>query len=128
MNPLLPVTSLSAGRFVGLVIVALALGGGQLLFKLAAQRLIVGRGFGALLASFVTPPMAASLVLYAGATVLWVYLLHGFPLSRAYPFVALAFALVPLMSWLVFGETLGIRYVVGLTIMLSGLYLIATAS
>jgi len=128
MNPLLPATGLSLGRLVGLVTVALALGGGQLLFKLAAQRLVVDRGFGALLGSFLTTPMAASLLVYAGATVLWVYLLHGFPLSRAYPFVALAFALVPLLSWLVFGEALGIRYAVGLTLMLCGLYVIATAN
>jgi drug/metabolite transporter (DMT)-like permease len=88
------------------------LGGGQLLFKLAAERLTLGQG---------------NVALYAVATVFWVYLLHGLALSRAYPFIALAFAIVPLMGWLALGEALGPRYWLGLGIMLAGLYVIASS-
>jgi drug/metabolite transporter (DMT)-like permease len=69
--------------------------------------------------------MLAALALYAVATVLWVYLLHGLALSRAYPFIALAFAFVPLLGWLVLGEPLGARYWLGLGLMLAGLYVSA---
>jgi drug/metabolite transporter (DMT)-like permease len=117
--------SLDPLRILGLLLVALTLGGGQLLFKLAAERLVVGQGPVTLLASFISRPMFAALALYALATVLWVYLLHGLALSRAYPFIALAFALVPLLAWLMLGETLGVRYWLGLAVMLTGLYIIS---
>jgi drug/metabolite transporter (DMT)-like permease len=116
---------LGTARILGLLAVAGILGGGQLLFKIAAERLVLGRGAAALALSFASRPMMAALALYAAATVLWVYLLHGLPLSRAYPFVALAFAIVPILSWLVFRDALGPRYVLGLGLMLAGLYLVA---
>lgn len=115
-------------RVAGLVGVAFMLGVGQLFFKMAAERLVVGQGAGPLLVSFVNPPMFAALTLYAIATAIWVYLLHGMSLGRAYPFIALAFAIVPLMSWLLLGEMLASRYWVGLAITMAGLYVIASSA
>jgi drug/metabolite transporter (DMT)-like permease len=46
------------------------------------------------------------LILYAALTVLWVWILSYTPLSRAYPFLALAFALTPALGCLVFAEPL----------------------
>jgi drug/metabolite transporter (DMT)-like permease len=94
---------------------------------MAAERLTLGQGTVALFGSFISLPMLAALALYAVATVFWVYLLHGLALSRAYPFIALAFAIVPLMGWLLLGEALGPRYWLGLGIMLAGLYVIASS-
>ena len=122
--PELPVP-IGAGRILGLLTVAFMLGIGQLFFKIAAERLAIGRGWSAFAWSMVGWPMASVLMLYAVATVLWVYLLHGLALSRAYPFIALVFALVPLMSWFVFRESLDLRYGIGLALMIAGLYLIA---
>ena len=113
-------------RTVGLLTVALVLAGGQMLFKAAADRLVLGEGPVALALSFVTRPMLWALVLYGAATVLWVYLLHGLPLSRAYPFIGLVFAVVPLLSWLVFREGVDARYFAGLGLLLAGLYLISS--
>lgn len=113
---------------LGLFVVALMLGGGQLLFKLAANRLVIGQGVGQLAASFVTLPMIGALTLYGLTTVLWVYLLHGLALSRAYPFIALAFAIVPLLGWLLLDEALGPQYWIGLAIVLAGLYVIAAGA
>ena len=120
-------TGLATARVLGLLLVTLMLGGGQLLFKMAAERLTLGQGASALLGSFISLPMLAALALYAVATVFWVYLLHGLALSRAYPFIALAFAIVPLMGWLALGEALGPRYWLGLGIMLAGFYVIASS-
>jgi len=47
-----------------------------------------------------------ALILYAALTVLWVWILSYTPLSRAYPFLALAFALTPALGCLVFAEPL----------------------
>ena len=126
MNEIDVADVLTPGRIAGLVAVAATLAGGQLLFKLAAARLDVGHGAAALASSFVTAPMIAALLLYAAATVAWVYLLHGLPLTRAYPFIALAFAVVPLLAWLLFREPLDLRYCAGLALMLVGLYLVAS--
>jgi drug/metabolite transporter (DMT)-like permease len=119
---------LVALRLAGLLVVALLLGGGQLLFKLAADRLVVGQGFGRPAASFLTMPMAGALLLYGVTTLLWVYLLHGLALSRAYPFIALAFAIVPLLGWLLLNEVLGAQYWIGLAVMLAGLYIVAASA
>jgi drug/metabolite transporter (DMT)-like permease len=120
-------TGLATSRVLGLLVVTLLLGAGQLLFKMAAERLTLGQGTVALFGSFASLPMLAALALYAVATVFWVYLLHGLALSRAYPFIALAFAIVPLMGWVLLGEALGPRYWLGLGIMLAGLYVIASS-
>ena len=47
------------------------------------------------------------------------------PLSRAYPFVAIAFALTPLLGGLVFAEPLSARLLIGLAVIVGGLYLVA---
>ena len=50
-----------------------------------------------------------ALILYAALTVLWVWIQSFTPLSRAYPFLALAFALTPALGCLVFAEPLSMR-------------------
>src|SRR5450759_2998710 len=55
-----------------------------------------------------------AVVFYAGYAILWVWILSFTPLSRAYPFVALAFALTPLLGAMLFGETISLRLIVGL--------------
>ena len=82
-------------------------GGGQLLFKTPALR---GAGDGPLaarIAGFLLKGyFFVALILYAALTVLWVWILSFTPLSRAYPFLALAFALTPALGCLVFAEPL----------------------
>lgn len=113
-------------NFVGLAGVAILLAVGQLLFKAASAHLVLGEGVSRLLLSMFSVPMAVALVVYGIATVLWVVLLHSIPLSRAYPFVALAFALVPLAAWAFLGEPLSLRYLFGLGLMLTALYVISS--
>jgi drug/metabolite transporter (DMT)-like permease len=62
---------------------------------------------------------------YAALTVLWVWILSFIPLSRAYPFLALAFALTPALGCLVFAERLSMRLVIGIVLILCGLFFIA---
>jgi drug/metabolite transporter (DMT)-like permease len=58
-------------------------------------------------------------------TLLWVWILTFTPLSRAYPFVALAFALTPALGGLVFGEPISFRLVIGIVLILCGLVFVA---
>jgi drug/metabolite transporter (DMT)-like permease len=53
-----------------------------------------------------------------------VWLLTFTPLSRAYPFVALAFALTPVCAGLLFGEVISVRLWFGLLLILAGLFFV----
>ena len=100
---------------------------GQLLFKMAANSYgtaNVGTGE-RLLVLFCNLYFLSALVLYAGFALLWVWILSFTPLSRAYPFVALAFALTPLLAGSLFGETISLRLIIGLLLILGGLFFVS---
>ena len=100
---------------------------GQLLFKMAANSYgtaNVGTGE-RLLVLFCNLYFLSALVLYAGFALLWVWILIFTPLSRAYPFVALAFALTPLLAGSLFGEAISPRLIIGLLLILGGLFFVS---
>jgi undecaprenyl phosphate-alpha-L-ara4N flippase subunit ArnE len=119
---------LTATQVLGLTAVVGILVAGQVLFKLAAQQIALEHGLWMLLRSFLSWQLIAALVVYGVGTLLWVLLLTSIPLGRAYPFAALSFALLPIVSMVLLNEPLSIRYLAGLTLLLAGLYLIAGAS
>jgi drug/metabolite transporter (DMT)-like permease len=105
---------------------ATGMAGGQLLFKAAALRYASEAPLGERLLSLVQNVyFLAAIVLYVALTVLWVWILTFTPLSRAYPFVALAFAITPLLAGFVFGEAVTVRLMLGLGLILCGLLLVA---
>jgi len=107
-----------------LVAYAVGMAGGQFLFKLAALRtpaVPMAERFVALLQDVV---FLAALALYAILAILWVWILTFTPLSRAYPFVAIAFALTPLLGGLAFGEPLTLRLFVGIGVIFAGLVIV----
>ena len=112
----------------GALLLAYAAGmaGGQLLFKAAALRYASTAPLGERLLSLVQNVyFLAAIVLYVALTVLWVWILTFTPLSRAYPFVALAFAVTPLLAGFVFGEAVTARLMLGIGFILCGLLLVA---
>lgn len=104
-----------------LVFYAMGLSIGQLLFKLAADDVKAGpvRAFAAGL--LLNRHFAVAVVLYGLMTVLWVWILTRVPLSRAYPFIALAFVFTPALAFMAFGEAISPRYLIGLAFILAGL-------
>ena len=105
---------------------AAGMSGGQLLFKSAALRYGAAGGdtperlFGLLHNVY----FLVAVLLYAGLSVLWVWLLSFTPLSRAYPFVALAFALTPFLGAFVFQEAVSARLIIGVLFVLCGLFFV----
>jgi len=96
------------------------------LFKAAALRYAPDSSVGERILSLLyNGYFLSAVVLYVALTVLWVWLLTFTPLSRAYPFVALAFAVTPLLGGWVFNEPMAPRLFVGIVIVLVGLFLIA---
>lgn len=90
---------------------------GQLLFKCTADS-------HAQTGSYVLLPtlgwLLAALALYGITTFAWIWTLQQGTLARLYPWMALAFVLVPLMSVLCFGERLTPTYWVGVAFICGG--------
>lgn len=91
---------------------------GQLLFKAGAD----------LLTHAASPFQTKALVvlsvavcLYGLTTLGWIWILQRVELGRIYPFMALAFVLVPVASHFVFGERLTFAQLVGSTLILIGI-------
>lgn len=106
-----------------LVLFSVLLASGQVAFKFAAIDIKARvEAIGGLWA-YASLPLFAALVIYAGATALWVWILTDTPLSRAYPFALLGAIFVPAASVVLFGESLTWSYPVGLLLVCLGVYL-----
>lgn len=117
---------LSLTQVALLTLYALGMVAGQFLFKLAAGRDVAGAALAdRLLALFQSGYFLAAVALYFFLAVFWVWILTFTPLSRAYPFVALAFAVTPFAAALFFAEPLTARLTMGIVAVLIGLILIA---
>ncbi len=113
---------LSFAQIVLLIGYAAAMCGGQVLFKLAALRAPPGLGWvERILALAQNGFFVAAISLYAALAIVWVWILSFTPLSRAYVFVALAFAITPLAAGLIFGEPITGRLVIGIGFVVLGL-------
>jgi len=57
-------------------------------------------------------------------TVVWMYILRFIELNKIYPYMALTFIFVPIMSYFLYSEKLSIQYFFGLLFIIVGLYVI----
>lgn len=93
---------------------------GQIVFKSAADA-------GVNAGTFFSPrPIAiavAALSIYGVASILWMLLLQHAPISRVYPFMGLAFVIVPIAAYSIFGEPLSARYLLGSLLIAAGVVL-----
>jgi drug/metabolite transporter (DMT)-like permease len=80
-------------------------------------------GAGSALSSAVLWPLGVGFALYAVSSLMWVWLLQYMPLSRAYPYIAIAFVLVPIAGWWAFDEPLDARYCMGVLLIIGGILL-----
>jgi drug/metabolite transporter (DMT)-like permease len=71
--------------------------------------------------------LIAAVILYGMTTLGWVWILRNAQLHMAYPFMGLAFLIVPLLAWMLLGEPLHWRTLAGGFLILSGVAL-ASAS
>jgi drug/metabolite transporter (DMT)-like permease len=90
---------------------------GQILFRLAAQRLDSSRLWASALGS---PWLWVALAVYGLATLLWIHVLRTAPLHRVYPLFALAFVCVPLVEHWVWQQPMRWQSWVGGALIVAG--------
>ena len=111
-------------RTLALIAYPVGMAAGQAMFKVASADLRGAEGASLMRAGLglaLNPWFIAAVALYGLLSVGWVWILAGMPLSTAYPFVALAFVITPLLGHFLFGEALGWNHIVGLVLLTVGL-------
>jgi len=90
---------------------------GQILFKLSADSAKDSGTF------FSIKPLSffmIAIIIYGMTSITWIWILGKVELSKAYPFMALAFLFVPLISYYVFNEKLTSHYILGVLLIVIG--------
>jgi drug/metabolite transporter (DMT)-like permease len=97
---------------------------GQILFKLSAASLQRTE-------SFFNPSTIVTLVsaftIYGVTTIVWIWVLQKIELGRVYPLMALAFILVPIGSYIFFGERFKPQYFIGIAMIMAGIIIAVKA-
>lgn len=109
-----------------LIIVPLMISFGQFLFKMAGRDLSgnVGRD---LMGIAFQPYFIGAMALYGVASFLWVIALSNTDISRAYPFMASGFIVVPLLGYFLLNETLSLPFFAGTALIIAGIVVISHA-
>jgi len=111
---------------VMLVLYSVMLASGQILFKMAAES-AREEGGSFFIALLFEPKFIIAVALYGLLTLLWTWILSQVPLSRAYPFVALAFVVTPVLGSLLLGKRLSGTVMLGTGLVLAGLMVVVYA-
>jgi undecaprenyl phosphate-alpha-L-ara4N flippase subunit ArnE len=111
---------MTARSLVLTLICVLLIAAGQLLFKSAAGQWRIDGWSWATVRGFLSPMMLVALVIYAAATLLWVFVLRTVPLSSAYALFSLAFLIVPVLARVFLGEAISANTLVGGAIIVVG--------
>ncbi|WP_312043081.1 EamA family transporter [Erwinia sp.] len=103
--------------FVALLCV-LGIAAGQIMFKLSA---IAMHKSGTMFSFNALAILFCAFALYGITTVAWVWVLQKIELGKAYPLMALAFAIVPIGSYLFLGEKFTYQYFFGVALIIIGI-------
>jgi multidrug transporter EmrE-like cation transporter len=114
--------------FIALVAI-LFLVGGQTLLKVGLNdiggiSLFDGNPLGSLLGLFRTPWIILGFVFYGVSAILWLDVLSKLDFSMAFPMVSLTYVFAVLIGRFVFQETVGLDRIVGVLLILAGLFFI----
>ncbi len=112
---------MTLGNLFLILACVLGISAGQILFKLASVAIPDGPGISGWLQFAMNKYFLAALVIYGSATILWILALKRVELFIAYPFMALAFIIVPCASYYFLGEPLTGKTLVGAALIIAGL-------
>lgn len=109
-----------------LILVPIMISFGQLLFKMAGKGL-TGNLSKDLLGIALQPSFIGAMALYGVASFLWVIALSKTDISRAYPFMASGFIIVPLLGYMLLNEQLSATFFIGTALIITGIAVISYA-
>ncbi len=112
---------MTAIHFGMALLCVLAISIGQILFKRTGLQI---ESTGSVFAAQVLLTGIGAMVLYAGASLLWIYLLRFVELRYAYPIMALSFVITPLLAHLFLSEKIGGQYLFGMALIIAGIVII----
>lgn len=105
------------------IMCAIGISAGQILFKLCSSDVVKSKANISATAVFT---FACAILIYGFTSIAWVWVLQKIELNKAYPFMALAFVLVPLASHYLFSDELSYQYVVGVVLVVMGIIVLTT--
>jgi drug/metabolite transporter (DMT)-like permease len=116
---------MTTAKFLQALLSVVGISAGQLLLKIAAVNLQNGTGWEMAVAGFRFNGWLIGGVAVLGiSTLVWLSVLRTVPLNFAYPVMALAFIVVPAMSFFVLGEPLSLKLGLGSLLIAAGLAVI----
>jgi len=104
-----------------IILTVLVLSMGQILMKLAAGSVVWTPA--SFLSSLISIEVFVALFVYGVATLMWLFALKSTPLRVAYPFMALAFTIVPILGHYLLGERVGWNTFMGATLIAAGVWI-----
>jgi len=104
--------------FVGMMVL------GQVLFRAAANSI---DNAGTFFAAKPLAVIAGAFAVYGVASIMWIAMLRVWPLGQIYPYVGLSFVFVPLAAWLIYGDAISARQMLGSLVIAAGVLIAATA-
>lgn len=111
-------------QYSQILVIVMLNASGQLLFQKSASGTLSLATPAGIIGLLTNPVFILALSLYGLGTLLWIGVLQQVPLSRAYPFNALSFVIVPVAAIVFFGEAATPRLFVGMAMVVAGLLVI----
>lgn len=105
---------------IKLLIVIFLLSAGQIFFKIGSENLPKGLSLSGMAWAFFSPSLIFAVFIYGIATILWVIILRDVELRLAYPFMALCYIVVPVISHIYLREQLHLNSIIGALIIIIG--------
>lgn len=112
---------MAINHYFSLFICVMAISIGQLLFKQAAHYMNLHAQTPLLLGLITNLWLWAALLIQFLSALFWMWILRSVPLSQAYPFIALCFVVVPLLSFLFMHEQVSLSYMLGSGLIVAGI-------
>ena len=107
-----------------LVSVPILIAFGQFLFKMAGRELTANMGRDLWNIAF-NPYFIGAMALYGISSFLWVIAISKTDISRAYPFMASGFVIVPIIGYFLLNETLNPMFFMGTALIVGGILVIS---
>ena len=112
----------TATQLIRLLLFAFLIAVGQVLFKKVSLTTTQLDGWRSIITLGLNFWFILAIGIYLITALLWISVVREIPLSRAYPFMAIGFILVPVAGHLFFAEALDARYFIGVILIIIGVY------